>query len=93
MTGASILGGVLFLYVLLSYIRPLRLRWWWKLLLAFPLAAIAFKFQLLYWVWGGHFFRPQVPMWLELGSNWQFMALLLFVPLLAALDLLRLPLW
>lgn len=93
MTGASILGGVLFLYVLLSYIRPLRLRWWWKLLLALPLAAIAFKFQLLYWVWGGHFFRPQVPMWLELGSNWLFMALLLFVPLLAALDLLRLPLW
>ncbi len=93
MTGASILGGVLFLYVLLSYIRPLRLRWWWKVLLSLPLATVAFKFQLLYWVWGGHFFRPQVPMWLELGSNWLFMALLLFVPLLAALDLLRLPLW
>ena len=93
MIGVSILGGALFLYALLSYIRPLRLRWWWKVLLSLPLAAVAFKFQLLYWVWGGHLFRPQVPMWLELGSNWLFMALLLFVPLLVALDALRLPLW
>ena len=93
MIGVSILGGALFLYALLSYIRTLRLRWWWKVLLSLPLAAVAFKFQLLYWVWGGHLFRPQVPVWLELGSNWLFMALLLFVPLLVALDALRLPLW
>lgn len=91
--GASILGGVLFLYTLLSYIRPLCGRWWWKALLCVPLAGVAFKFLLLYGIFGGHFFRPAVPMWAELVTNWLFMALLLFVPLLLALDVLRLPLW
>lgn len=93
MAGASILGGVLFLYTLLSYIRPLHSSWWWKALLCVPLAAVAFKFLLLYGIFGGHFFRPAVPMWAELATNWLFMALLLFVPLLLVLDVLRLPLW
>lgn len=93
MKATLVLGCGLFAYVLLSLIRPLPLRWWWKALLCLPLGAVAFKFQLLYGIWGGHFFRPAVPVWLELGSNWLFMALLMLVPLLLVLDTGRLPVW
>lgn len=90
MKATLVLSGVLFIYALLSLIRPLPLRWWWKALLCLPLGAAAFKFQLLYGIWGGHFFRPAAPVWLELGCNWLFMALLILVPLLLVLDAGRL---
>lgn len=87
------LGCVLFLYTLLSLIRPLRLHWAWKLLFCLPLGAVAFKYQLLYGIWGGHFFRPAVPMWLDLLCLWLFMGLIMLVAGLVVLDVLRLPLW
>ncbi len=93
MKGALILGCILFFYTLFSLIRPLPLRWWWKLLMSLPLGIISFKYPLLYAIWGGHFFRPAAPAWVELGSNWLFMSLLLLVPLLLLLDMGRFPVW
>lgn len=89
--GILILGGVLFLYAFLSLIRPLALRWWWKMLLCLPLGATAFKYTLLHVLCGGSFFRPAVPMWLDLLSLWLFMGLIITVAGLLVLDLVRLP--
>lgn len=93
MKATIILGSALFAYSALSLIAPLRLRWRWKFLLCVPVAVVAFKFQILHGLWGGHFFRPAVPAWVELGSNWLFMALLMLVALLLLTDLARVPLW
>lgn len=91
MKGTLILGGVLFLYTFFSLIRPLSLRWWWKALLCLPLGAASFKFQLLYAMWGGHFFRPAAPMWVDLLFLWLFMGLVLTVAGLLVMDILRIP--
>lgn len=93
MKATILLGCVLFVYVLLSMIAPLRLRWWWKALLCMPLGAVAFKYQLLYGLWGGHFFRPAVPMWLELATHWLFMSLLMLVVVLLFVDVGALLVW
>ncbi len=91
--GTFLLGSVLFLYTALSLIRPLSLRWWWQLLLCGITGAVAFKYALLYRIFGGHFFRPAVPGWVELGCNWLFISLLLLVFLLLVLDAGRIPVW
>lgn len=93
MKATIILGSVLFGYSVLSLIVPLQVRRRWKLLLCVPLAVVAYKFQILHGLWGGHFFRPAVPAWVELGSNWLFMALLMLVALLLLSDLVRVPAW
>lgn len=93
MKGTILLGCLLILIVGSSMILPLRARRRWKGLLFVLLCLVAFKFQLLYGIWGGHFFRPAVPKWLELASNWLYMSLLLLAALLLAWELLCLPLW
>lgn len=91
--GTILLGCLLFLIVGCGMILPLRARWWWKVLLCIPVGLVALKFQLLYGIWGGHFFRPAVPVWLELASNWLYMSLLLLAVLLLAWEMLCIPLW
>lgn len=91
--GTILLGSFLFLYTLISMIRPLALCWWKKGLLCLPLGGVAFKFQLLYGIWGGRFFSPGVPQWVELVSNWLFMSLLMLVVVLLAVDGVRLIVW
>lgn len=81
------IGCVLFIYTLWRIIWPLRLRWWWKLLLCVPLALGAFRYPLLHRIYGGHFFRPDCPMWVELLCTWLFMALLILLGLLLVLEL------
>ena len=93
MKGTILLGSLLFLIIGSSMILPLRTRWWWKMLLCIPVGLVAFKFQVLYGIWGGHFFRPAVPMWLELGSNWLYMSLLLLAAWLLVWEILCLPVW
>lgn len=93
MKGTILLGCLLFCIVVCSMILPLRTRWWWKMLLCIPVGLVAFKFQVLYGIWGGHFFRPTVPAWLELASNWLYMSLLLLAFLLLVWEILCLPLW
>lgn len=82
MKATILLGCLLFLIVACSMIVPLRMRWWWKALLCILPGVVAFKFQILYGIWGGHFFRPAVPVWLELVSNWLYMSMLLLAVLL-----------
>lgn len=91
--GTILLGGLLFLIVVCSMIVPLRLRTWQKLLLCILPGGVAFKFQLLQGLWGGRIFQPDVPIWLELGSNWLYLSMLLLALVLLALDAVRLPLW
>lgn len=93
MKGTILLGCLLFLIVGCSTILPLRIRRWWKALLCIPVGLVAFKFQILYGIWGGHFFQPAVPKWLELASNWLYMSLLLLAALILVWELLCLPLW
>ncbi len=82
-----VLGCVLFLYTLWRIIWPLPLRWWWKLLLCIPLGLGAFRYPLLYRIFGGHFFRPACPMWVEMGCTWLFMGLMILLALLLVLEL------
>ena len=65
---------------------------WWKMLLCLPLGAGAFRYPLLYAVYGGHFFRPDCPMWVELLCSWLFISLIMLLGLLVVLELLLLPL-
>ena len=82
------IGCFLFLYTLWRIIWPLPLRWWWKLLLCIPLVLGAFRYPLLYRIYGGHFFRPACPQWVEMGCTWLFMALVILLGLLVILELL-----
>ncbi|MBQ1960724.1 MAG: metallophosphoesterase [Akkermansia sp.] len=91
--GAILLGCLLSIIVACSLILPLRTRWWWKGLLCALLGVVAFKFHVLHTVWGGHFFRPAVPIWLEWGSNWLFMSLLLLSVLLLIWEIIFIPAW
>ena len=82
------IGCVLFIYTLWRIIWPLPMRWWWKLLLCIPLVLGAFRYPLLYRIYGGHFFRPDCPMAVELLCTWLFIALLMMLVFLLALELL-----
>ncbi len=81
------IGCVLFIYTLWRIIWPLPLRWWWKLLLCVPLVLGAFRYPLLHRIYGGHFFRPACPMWVEMGCTWLFMSLLILLALLLVVEL------
>lgn len=85
---AIAIGCILFIYTAWRIIWPLPLRWWWRLLLCIPLAMGAFRYPLLYGIYGGHFFRPDCPMWVELGCTWLFLALLLLLAGLMVVELL-----
>ena len=50
-------------------IWPLKVKWYFKVLLALPLAAGAFKFQ-WFLLLGGHFFAPDLPDAVILGGAW-----------------------
>ena len=82
------IGCVLFGYMLWRIIWPLPLRWWWKVLLCVPLGLGAFRYPLLYKIYGGHFVRPACPMAVELLCTWLFIALLILLVLLLAMELL-----
>ena len=79
---------MLFGYTLWRIIWPLPMRWWWKVLLCVPLGLGAFRYPLLYKIYGGHFFRPACPMAVELLCTWLFQALLILLVLLLALELI-----
>lgn len=85
------IGCVLFFYTLWRIIRPLPLRWWWQVLLCLPVALGAFRYPLLYKIYGGHFFRPACPMAVELLCTWLFVALLILLALLLVQELVFLP--
>lgn len=89
---AILLGCLLSAIIISSMVIPLRIRWWGKALLCIPVLGVAFKFHLLYGIWGGHFFRPSIPAWLEQGSNWLYISLLLLAALLLGIEMLILPL-
>ena len=82
------IGCVLFGYTLWRIIWPLPMRWWWKVLLCVPLGLGAFRYPLLYKIYGGHFFRPACPMAVELLCTWLFQALLILLVLLLVLELI-----
>lgn len=90
--GTLLIGSALFLLTLWRGIWPLKLHWVWKLLLCLPVVVGAFRYPLLYLTFGGHFFRPTCPMWVELLSTWLFISLLILIIALLALDLIILPL-
>lgn len=92
-TGTLVIGSLLFILILWRIIHPLPLRWWWKALLCLPLALGAFRYPLLYQLFGGHFFRPDCPMWVELLATWLFISLILMVGLIFIKDLLSLVPW
>lgn len=85
---AIAIGCILFIYTAWRIIWPLPLRWWWRILLCIPLAMGAFRYPLLYSIYGGHFFRPDCPAWVELSCTWLFMALLLLLAGLIVVELL-----
>ncbi|MBR1981605.1 MAG: metallophosphoesterase [Akkermansia sp.] len=87
-----LIGVVLFAYTLWRLILPLPLRWWWKFLLCVPLGLGAFRYPLLYAIYGGHFFRPACPIWLELLGSWLFISLLILLGLLVVMEVALLPL-
>lgn len=87
-----LIGLVLFVYTLWRIIWPLPLRWWWKVLLCVPLGLGAFRYPLLYAVYGGHFFRPACPMWVELACSWLFISLIVLLGLLVVMEVALLPL-
>ena len=86
--GSIAIGSVLFLYTLWRIIWPLPMRWWWKMLLCIPLVLGAFRYPLLYGIYGGHFFRPACPMVVELLCTGLFLSLLILLVLLLAQELL-----
>lgn len=90
--GTLLIGSALFLLTLWRGIWPLKLHWIWKLLLCLPVIMGAFRYPLLYLAFGGHFFRPNCPMWVELLGTWLFISLLMLVLGIIALDVLLLPL-
>lgn len=87
-----LIGLVLFIYTLWRIIWPLPMRWWWKVLLCLPMGMGAFRYPLLYAVYGGHFFRPDCPMWVELLGSWLFISLIVLLGLLVVMEVLMLPL-
>lgn len=90
--GTIVIGSVLFLFTLWRVIWPLKLHWAWKLLLSLPVVAGAFRYPLLYQIFGGHFFRPACPMWLEQLCTWLFISLLILLVAVVALELVIQPL-
>ncbi len=60
MRTTSILYALMFLYVALRVVWPLRLRWWWRGLLGVPLALGAWKFSIPDYLYpDGCFFAPE----------------------------------
>lgn len=87
-----LIGIVLFAYTLWRIILPLPLHRWWKWLLCFPLCLGAFRYPLLYAAYGGHFFRPDCPLWMDLLCSWLFISLIALLGLLVAAEVVLLPL-
>lgn len=87
-----LIGLVLFVYTMWRIIWPLRIHWFWKALLSIPLCMGAFRYPLLHAVYGGHFFRPDCPMWVELLCTWLFISLIVLLGLLVVMEVFMLPL-
>ena len=89
-----IVYAMMFLYITLRVVWPLPVRWWWKLLLAVPLAAGAFKFSILHRVNpAGRYFAPDVDAGLLLPLTWLNVFLILCSMLLLMAELPRLVAW
>lgn len=84
-----ILSVLLCAAVIWRMIVPLKIRWQYKVLLALPFAAGAFKFQ-IFRVIGGHYFSPDLPELIILTGAWLYGGFYFVPPLLGASELLRL---
>ena len=89
---------MLFLSVLLCafavwrMVLPLKTKWYFKVLIALPLLAGAFKFQ-IFRVIGGHYFSPALPTWIIVTGAWLYGAFYFVPPLLGTSEIVRFFKW
>lgn len=90
----SLLSLVMLLYIICRTILPLRVRWWWKVLLALLLVPAAFKFAVLRLLNpDGSYFVPEVPAAVLLPFTWLNICFLIFCVFLLAAEPLKLLVW
>ncbi len=78
------------IYLWFSAVKGLKkLNWYWRGVLAVPIVLAAFKFHLLYAVFGGGFFAPECSRIVLLLAAWYYAAGFLFFWLLLTADLIR----
>lgn len=78
--------------VIWRMILPLKVKWYVKVLLALPLFAGAFKFQ-IFRVIGGHYFAPALPEWIIMTGALLYGGFYFIPPLLGASEVLRFFKW
>ena len=74
--------------IFLRAILRLRWKWHWKALLALPVLAAAFRFQML-WLFGGSPFASGLPAWFLLGTAWMFACALMYAVFLLLADVVE----
>ena len=79
-------------FVIWRMILPLKVKWYVKVLLALPLFAGAFKFQ-IFRVIGGHYFAPDLPEWIIMTGALLYGGFYFIPPLLGASEVLRFFKW
>lgn len=65
-------------YVFLRVVLPLRVRWWWKLVLGVGIGVAAMCFEGLKLLGGGRIFAPSLPAGVILGYTWLYLLLMVF---------------
>ena len=83
-----ILSVLLCAAVIWRMIVPLKIRWQYKVLLALPFAAGAFKFQ-IFRILGGHYFSPDLPELIILTGAWLYGGFYFVPPLLGICEAVR----
>ena len=78
--------------VIWRIVLPLKVKWYVKILLALPLLAGAFKFQ-IFRVIGGHYFSPDLPDFVIVAGAWLYGAFYFIPPLLLVSEIVRFFKW
>lgn len=81
-----------FLYLLWRFVWPLPWHAVWRALLALALLVVAHWYPIQRWVWGT-MFSPEMPRWAVMAMGGLFVAFLMLVAMVAALDLLLALAW
>ena len=90
---ATILAAFVALYVIAQAVIPSKFSWSIKLLLGIMATLAAFKFHIFYLIEGQNFFTPNLPQGVIWVGCWLFCAVIAFTLLMAAADIVRLPLY
>ncbi len=89
----SAASGLIAAVVILSAIVPLRIRYYWKILLSLPVLAAAFKFKVLHLLGGPNYFAPTLPGWVIIGFACLYAVVLFHFILLSLFEIVHWTVW